>query len=249
MDVLVVTLDIDWAPDFVLEAILERLDAKGIRATWFITHDSPGVRRLITRTDRHEFGLHPNFLPGSTQGASEREILAGLKTLLPNAHLMRTHGLVQSTEILRTAANEFDIKIDVSLFLPGQPYLRPHLLNLNHDGTGLVRVPYFWEDDIEASSERPSWSPTDARLSLPGLQVYDFHPIHIYLNTDRMERYHQLKQYGPLSQVTPEQVKCHINRDTAGVGTFFEALIDHISLHQQESSTISEIVDQWRREL
>jgi hypothetical protein len=63
-----------------------------------------------------------------------------------------------------------------------------------------------------------------------------------------MERYHQLKQYGPLSQVTPEQVKRHINRDTAGVGTFFEALIDHLSSQQQQSFTVSEIVEQWRRE-
>lgn len=248
MDALVITLDIDWGPDFVLDAVSERLNEKGVKATWFVTHDSPGVRRLLAQQDRYEFGLHPNFLPGSTQGYSEREILAGLKRLIPQAHMMRTHGLVQSSEILRLASREFGIDIDLSLFLPGQPHLQPHILNLNHGGTGLVRLPYFWEDDIEASAAEPSWDLGAARFGAPGLQVYDFHPIHVYLNTERMDRYHRLKQHGPLHNIARDRIDSHINRTSAGTGTFFDALLDRIGRQQHRSLTVSEVVDAWRRE-
>jgi hypothetical protein len=248
MDALVITLDIDWAPDFILEAVAERLDEKGLRATWFITHDSPGVRSLMARAERYELGLHPNFLQGTTQGASPREILTGLKSLLPQARLMRTHGLVQSTDILRLAANEFGIEIDLSLLLPGQPYLRPHLLSLNHGGVGLVRIPYFWEDDVEACGQSPAWHLADARFSMPGRQVFDFPPLHVSLNTDRMERYQELKQYGPMGQLTKGQVDRHVNRSAPGAGTFFGAVLDHIATRQRESFTVSQIVEQWRRE-
>lgn len=34
----VITLDIDWAPDFVIDAVAEQLVQAGVWATWFVTH-------------------------------------------------------------------------------------------------------------------------------------------------------------------------------------------------------------------
>jgi hypothetical protein len=64
------TLDIDWAPDAAIDFVAEILVSRGVKATWFVTHDSPGVRRLRARPDLFELGIHPNFLPGSSHGRS-----------------------------------------------------------------------------------------------------------------------------------------------------------------------------------
>jgi peptidoglycan/xylan/chitin deacetylase (PgdA/CDA1 family) len=36
----VITLDTDWAPDFILEHVSEILTERKIKATWFITNES-----------------------------------------------------------------------------------------------------------------------------------------------------------------------------------------------------------------
>ena len=40
------TLDVDWAPDFMIDFAAEILVEHGVRATWFVTHDSPALTRL-----------------------------------------------------------------------------------------------------------------------------------------------------------------------------------------------------------
>jgi len=45
-DPFVLTLDTDWAPDCVLNAIADIFLRKRIRATWFVTYDFPGIRQL-----------------------------------------------------------------------------------------------------------------------------------------------------------------------------------------------------------
>ena len=68
MDSVVLTLDTDWAPDFVIDFVAKQLVAYQVRATWFVTHASPAVERLSQHSDLFELGIHPNFLPGSTHG-------------------------------------------------------------------------------------------------------------------------------------------------------------------------------------
>lgn len=245
-DAFVVTLDTDWAPDFMLDAVAERLIKRQVKATWFLTHDSPAVRRLLENQELFEFGLHPNFLPGSSQGNSDREVFANLRSLLPQSRIMRTHGLVQSAPLLRMAASEFDIEIDVSLFLPGQEHLRPHYFHLDHDKRPLLRIPYFWEDDVEAFSPECSWDFSEAKYHVPGLKVFDFHPVHLYLNSDSMTMYDKLKQLGPLDALDAEATVSYINRGHAGVGGLFDELLEHIVTVRKKSFTISEIAANWR---
>lgn len=36
---MVITLDCDWAPDFILQKIADILSSKKIKTTWFITNE------------------------------------------------------------------------------------------------------------------------------------------------------------------------------------------------------------------
>ncbi|MEN3014752.1 MAG: hypothetical protein ABDH21_01645 [bacterium] len=44
----------------------------------------------------------------------------------------------------------------------------------------IIKVPYFWKDDIYLLTSKKY--KIDDYLNYTGLKVFNFHPIHIYLN-------------------------------------------------------------------
>jgi hypothetical protein len=158
---------------------------------------------------------------------------------------MRTHALVQSSVLLRMA-QDFGIRTDVSLFLPGQNHLKPHRLCLSENHVPLVRVPYVWEDDTTAAEEKPVWELTAERFRYPGLKVFDFHPIHVYLNMSSMDAYQRIKQLGPLQQLRAEQLE-RFRSNERGTLNVFNDLVIQIATKQKQSWRIDDIVREWER--
>jgi len=240
---LIVTLDIDWAPDFVIDFVAERLVACPVRATWFVTHASPAVERLRQHSDLFELGIHPNFLPGSTHGDTPEAVLRHCLGLVPNnATSVRTHGLVQSSPLLAQIMAQTPITTDVSLFLPHMPHLRPVEYRVN--GRMLWRIPYFWEDDFEMERTTPCWHLAPLLTAGGGLKVFDFHPIHVYLNSAETRPYWTLKQRVPdLPAMTPADAAPFVN---SGIGarTLFMELVEHLVASRQ-SICIRDVVRRW----
>ena len=85
------------------------------------------------------------------------------------------------------------------------PVVIPHLLELG--GVSLCRVPYFWEDDIEMFKTTPSWCLSNAKYSIRGLKIFNFHPVHIVLNTPKISLYEELKSKYLLEKWTSDLVK------------------------------------------
>jgi polysaccharide deactylase WbmS-like protein len=174
MGELVVTLDVDWAPDDAVDAVAARLEDAGVAATWFVTHAGPALDRLRNR-EAFELGIHPNFRPGSTHGATPAEVLEHLMALVPEAVSSRAHGVVQSGALLHELVARTPVRIDSTTFLPDMAHVRPLPQHTPH-GT-LVRIPFVWSDDYEPLRPRPTdW---DELLARPGLQVVLFHPVHV----------------------------------------------------------------------
>ena len=117
VDELILTLDIDWAPDFVIDEVASLLKEKRVRATWFVTHESKAIGRLREEPDLFELGIHPNFLPGSSQGSTPAEILTYMNSLVPDAISIRSHTVVQSGPLLAAIATYTNVKVDSSQFL------------------------------------------------------------------------------------------------------------------------------------
>jgi hypothetical protein len=235
---IVLTIDVDWAPDWMIEELSDTLLRKKVKATWFVTHPSPAVESLKRQPDIFEIGIHPNCLIGSTQGTNEDEILNYGKRLVPEAISMRTHALYQSTPFLAKAALEYNISIDVSLFLPRTPNLIPHCLRWR--GAELWRVPYFWEDDHEMFEPDPVWTISDPRLHVPGLKIFDFHPVYVALNMTTFSLHERLKAGKPLPTWDRDYIRPHIN-DGHGPKTLFEELTDYLS--SSGGKWIKELVD------
>lgn len=180
------TFDIDWASDAVLHDTLDLLERTEQRSTWFVTHDTPVLTRL--RANPHiELGIHPNFnflLQGDARnGADASEVIDRLLALVPEAKAVRSHSMTQSTPLLDLFVRK-GLTHDANHFIPAQSgiALRPW-----RAWNGLIKIPYGWEDDLHCIYGS---GPTPAQLrSAAGLQVVDFHPIHVFLNTEHLSRY------------------------------------------------------------
>jgi hypothetical protein len=193
-DRLFLTIDIDWAHDEVLADTIDLLDRSNIHATWFVTHDTPLLERLRANP-QYELGIHPNFnwlLSGDPRnGANAGEVIEGLMQTVPEARCVRSHSMAQSTGLLQAFADA-GLTHDANHFVPASSNveLKPWVL-----WNGMVRAPYCWEDDVFCTYRargiaEPDVSETTQRS---GLRVFDFHPIHIFLNTESMDRYDQTR--------------------------------------------------------
>lgn len=222
------TLDIDWAPDFVIDWVAKKLIKSSVKATWFVTHACPAVDRLRKRPDLFELGIHPNFLPGSTHGSTTEEVLDYCMRLVPEARSMRTHGLVQSTQLLELVMTRTPIISDVSLFLPNAAGIRP--VEYHWAGRKLIRLPYFWEDDFEMGRPNPCFEIGTILSKGAGLKIINFHPMHVYLNSNSMELYESVKEIKEdLFDLKEKDISSHINSGN-GVQTMFSDTVKYLSI-------------------
>ena len=211
-DKIFLTFDIDWAHDVVLQDCIEMVEKADVCATWFITHDTPLLSRL-RENPKFELGIHPNFnflFNLQTQaGYNPGEVVERLLSLVPEAKAVRSHHMTQSSSLLKTF-RDFGLTHDCNHFVPYQAQIELKPWRLWND---LVRVPYFWEDDLERIYElKTDCLPIEAVLKRSGLRCFDFHPIHVYLNTENLDRYESTRS----SHRDPEVL---INKRFDGKGT------------------------------
>jgi hypothetical protein len=211
------TFDVDWACDEVLGDTIDIVENANVAVTWFVTHRTPLLERLRSN-EKFELGIHPNFnflLNGDPRnGANVPEVVDRLLAVVPEARSVRSHSLVQGSRILQTCAAK-GLTHNCSHFIPASSgiELRPW-----RGWNGLVEVPYLWADDI-ACIDGPNVAITDL-ARLPGLRVFGFHPIHVFLNTEHMDRYERTRNVHD----KPGELIKHRNTG-AGTRTALETLL------------------------
>ncbi|QLH04015.1 hypothetical protein C5F49_00760 [Nitrosopumilus oxyclinae] len=228
----VITLDCDWVPDFILDDVVNLFNEKNVKAVFFITNDSPTVQKL-RKNPLFEVGIHPNFFPNSSHGNDIDSVLKYLKEIIPEAKSIRTHGLYQSTPLLKKF-QEYGIENDVSILLSKTPNLTSHYSKFFN----LYRFPYFWEDDVEMDEEY-KWSLDNPLFHKEGLKIFNFHPIHVYLNSRKMNQYNSLKEEVGLNNVNENNIKNYINKNKNGAKDFLEEIISH--LENKDTFTIQNL--------
>lgn len=242
MNRFIICFDVDWAPDFVIDEVASLLRSFSVKSTWFTTHQSLSLEKLGKHKDLVEIGLHPNFLPGSTQGSTPEEIISNLQNMVPGAVSMRTHSLVWSARLLQILLADSNLKADCSIFLPLMPGIWPfeHWL----DGRCILRIPTFWSDDYQWQTPKPCWD-LEPLVQIEGLKVICFHPIHVYLNSADENAYLNLKNnIDDLTKLNSNKAKRYI-QEGKGTKTFFLDLLCYIS-KQEESFCIRDIYHSWQ---
>jgi ubiquinone/menaquinone biosynthesis C-methylase UbiE len=239
VDAPIVTLDVDWAPDFMIDSVAELLLQAGVRSTWFVTHRSDAIDSLRNHPDLFELGIHPNFLPGSSHGSTPAQILETCLDIVPEAQAFRTHSLVQSTPLLCEVMRSTRLKVEASLYLQDQSSVGP--FRFDWEGHSLLRVPSHWEDDLEMARPTPRWHL--AADSAPG-EVFSFHPIHIYLNSCDMEAYNSLKSRFPrVTDIDRSFADKAVNAGT-GTRTLFTEVLDRLR-SAGDSVRLTDLHERW----
>lgn len=185
-DSLFLTFDVDWAHDVILEDLINILEANMAQATFFLTHQTPILDRII-RNELFETGIHPNFnsflFKENNTAKDFRSVIEGLMELTGGVKLARSHSLVFGSPI-EAIYEECGITHESSLFIPHQHNQTPiHPFRMYNK---MIKVPYFFCDMASCV-----YSPESLRTLIlrPGLKVFDFHPIHVFLNTEHLDRY------------------------------------------------------------
>jgi hypothetical protein len=168
-----------------------------------------------------ELAIHPNFndlLLGNNEGAAKaiaEDIVDRLMDLVPGAKAVRSHSLTQNSRLLNLFLDK-GLVYDCNDFIPHESGIK---IRPWRHFSGLIKTPHFWEDDIEAEKIEPDYKRL-TKLSGP-LKIFDFHPIHIFLNTDKGERYAAARAY------MNDMVKLHdcVNLHGAGSKTALQSLL------------------------
>ena len=219
------TFDVDWAPDELVAEVVSSLERRGLRGTIFATHDSPLLKSLPK--DEFEIALHPNFDLGD--GRYDLSALLKLKNAYPTAIGMRSHSLFFSSRML-SLLEECDITYESNIFLEGHLGLHPV-----HRTRSITSIPFNWSDDKHVELERPFTLDTFPELDQEGLNVFCFHPVHIFLNTDVQDRYVRAK-----SALKKPELREHVNPST-GIATLFDDLCRELVRSRIHTGLLSEL--------
>lgn len=219
MNKVYLTFDIDWASDEAVVSIINSCLENQIKATFFATHESKTLEIIRKHPAQFEIGVHPNFLPGSTQGRTEEEIFDFFKKLVPDAQSIRTHCVYQHGKLYDAFNKHFGKKlVESSICMPGVEDIKPFELYTPHGC--LIRVPFFWADDYYLLGKHII-NPIEL-LNSNGCKVFMFHPVHIFHNTHSMEHYNAIKSGKASNKISKETAK--------GVENIFKELLEYINL-------------------
>ena len=87
----IISIDVDFVPDFILEDSINLINENKIYSTVFITHPTMLVDRMLN-LEYTEVGIHPNVNRGSTQkGQSKTSKINNLVNYSLNAKSSKFH--------------------------------------------------------------------------------------------------------------------------------------------------------------
>lgn len=190
------TFDIDWAIDEVLEYCIDIVEKANIKATWFVTHETPLLKRLCANPN-FELGIHPNFNPllegDFAYGKNYKEVLKHFLNIVPEAKSMRSHCLGISSRILQEAKN-LGITHESNICIPAMAAGEEERLKPYINWDRLIRCPYHWADDV-VHWYNNKVNLKGVLLSAENYLMIAFHPINIFLNTESLEHYESARKY------------------------------------------------------
>jgi len=219
---LAISMDMDWAPGEIVEDSLRLLAEHGIRATLFMTNT------YELDFGEHEIGLHPNFVGSDLEGP-----LLELLQRFPGAMGSRSHSLFFSYRLV-DIYKKLGIRYQSNVIMYGLPDIRAFQISRE-----LLELPIFFMDNLHMlmHQEPISFHLEDLSVNSSGLKIFDFHPIHVFLNTERIERYERAKpHYHNVSKLVHFR-----NTVCPGTRTLFVDLLRFMARSRTQTATLGEI--------
>ena len=241
----VLTADQDWAPDWTVLDLVSLWEEAGVAGTLFVTHRSPALESMRSKPGL-ELGIHPNYSSGSSHGDDAVEVQDHVSELVPDAVGVRSHSLLAGTNLLLEYGNR-GLIYEGSYLMEGAAGLEPAMA-----WNGVVRLPIFWEDDVHMLHGR-DFRLAELRMERPGLKVFDFHPVHVALNSFDLQAYGRLKQLlqgegRGLGDATKEDFESVRTDGRRGTRDLLVELLDWLGRHRERAEgTMRRIASATRR--
>lgn len=185
-----VSFDTDWAHDEVILDTYNLISKYNVQSSWFITHNSEALN-ILKKDASVELGIHPNFnelLNNQENQKNQNKIISSLMEVVPNAKIVRSHSLLQS-ERLVDLFNEYKLSHISNFYIPYSSLINIKPFKLWNES---IITPHHWQDNVELRMKENLKKKINFDI---GLHIFNFHPIHIYLNTENINRYINIKNF------------------------------------------------------
>jgi len=139
----------------------------------------------------------------------------------PEAQTFRSHHFADSASISREMFRR-GILYDSNLCL----HLQEGIVPLR-TGSGPIRFPVFWEDDVHWGTENGDWDVAHYldRFTTHGLKVLNIHPFFFTANIPNQEYYEKVRSH--IKTLSADTIR-EVRYDGPGVRTFAEALLKEL---------------------
>lgn len=232
------TMDVDWASEYAIEQTIAIFEKRNLPITVFVTHKSAVIDQALAEK-KIKCGIHPNFMAGSSQGSSYREVADFCFDLLPNARVFRAHRYYDGNdpmEILTKKGIVCESNI-CTLMDVIPPFLHR---------SQTVSFPIFWEDGAYLYNyEGFDYELFRERFMQPGLKVINMHPMHLMLNTPYFKYTREIKDSLSREEwnTLDEPVIRKMCYQGEGITTFIERMLDDICEQNIEAAYLEDVYD------
>lgn len=233
------TSDLDWASDYAARKAFEYFDKNNVPVTAFVTNPNKAVDEFAAK-GKIKLGIHPNFMPDSSQGSSYDEVIEYCMKLVPDADCFRAHRYYDVNDTMdKLTQKGIKYESNVCTLMDIVPPF------LHRSKT--ISFPIFWEDGAFLYySEDFDFSLMKKQLLAPGLKVINIHPMHLMLNTPYFSYTREIKDTLSREEWNSmdENVILKLSYKGEGIKTYIDKIMD--TIHKNNIKTMFlEDVYQW----
>tara|TARA_B100000575_G_C23084374_1_gene624872 strand:- start:98 stop:904 length:807 start_codon:yes stop_codon:yes gene_type:complete len=239
-DTIFLSFDIDWVPDYMLDDVADLVSHLDV--SFMHTHGSPASSRIA---EHFPSGIHPNLQKNSDQGENIDDAIKFLNDLNVSFETCRFHVLNFGYPDL-TRLSEVGTKLDSSTLL----FNGKNILPVYHHDLDIVIAPYFWEDGIFLKSKDHYKNKEIIDWKSPGLKIFDFHPLDIFLNTSSMLNRNAFKNSVSKLQETDQHfARKFIDKDNYGSRNILLDLIEKEQKGEISIKSLSTLNKEFRESM
>lgn len=186
---IIFSCDIDWSSERVIEDTIGLFEKYQIKCTLFVTHKSKSID--LCNRNLFEIGIHPNFNENIVKGVGlpAHENVKNLIRFYPEAKGVRSHSITSSGPLLEIFKKN-GLKYESNQFVPYSKNIKPYKC-----WNEMTIIPYNFEDDVHYTFGKSFDFSLIKEFRSAEYLIMDFHPIHIYLNSDCKETYIKAREF------------------------------------------------------
>lgn len=232
------TMDVDWASEYAIEKAIKIFSDRDLPVTVFVTHKSAVIDAAL-HDRKIKCGIHPNFMPDSSQGSTYQEVVDFCFDILPDARIFRAHRYYDGNDPMEVLTKRGIVcESNICTLMDTLPPF------LHRSQT--VSFPIFWEDGAYLYNYQGfDYEAFRQRFHMPGLKVINMHPMHLMLNTPYFSYTREIKD-----RLSREEWN-HLDESSIGklryqgegITTFIEKILDDIKASGMRTAYLEDVYD------